>query len=113
MPAEGELAKEVGSLHALSPRQAHRGKEERADDETRRVDHDCPTRPDAGDEESRRRRAAHVGEVQGEAQQRVRLLQMRGRDRLRDEASRSREEEGGGCAPDRLKHDQVPNLGTA
>jgi hypothetical protein len=93
--------------------EAHHGAEECGGAEARRVDRDRPPGPGGGDEDAAERGAEHVGRVQRETQQGVRLLDHRFRDSLRDDPLRGWEEERGHGAVQRAEHDELPDLGVA
>ena len=112
-PADAELVEEVRRLLAHDRGQPHQRDAAGRHEVGARVDGDRPARPDARDEEPRHRGAADHRRVHRQLEQRVRLLQERRRDRLRDDTRRGGEEERGRAAVHCCERGQVPDLGVA
>jgi hypothetical protein len=84
--------------------------EERADEETAGVDREDPRRAGARDDCARRGRAEDVRRALREREERIRLLQARRGDGLRNEGRRSRQEESAGRSGDALEGRQLPHV---
>ena len=108
-----ELADEAHGGLALGGPDVHRQQDRRGDEVRQRVEGDRPPRPGGGDEQAAECGAADVRGVEGQAQQRVRGLQLVGRDGLRHDPLRGREEEGARDRPHDGDHRELPDLGPA
>src|SRR5438034_2505033 len=89
------------------------GEEERGGEERRCVDGDPDSRARGRHDEASERGASDPTRVLAQAEDRVRRLEQPLRDGLRDDSSRSREEERGAEAVDRTERRQLPDLGLA
>ena len=101
VPAVLDLAREV-ALHVVRERGQAKEEEEGPAEEVRgRVDRDRPARAERSDEEAGGSRAGDAGRVPRDAEQGIRLVQVLGADRLRNDGGRRRPEErrGGALGP--------------
>ncbi len=87
------VVEERAALRALHLRDRKNGEEGGARDEGHGVDGEDPTWLGRRDDHARDRRADDLHRAPGEREQRVRLLEPAGRDRLRDKPGRGREKE--------------------
>jgi len=90
--------------------QPHRREDHGGQEVGRSIDGDADPRAECGHEEAGDRRAGDLRRVDGEAEQRVRLLQHRLGHALGDSAAGSREVEGRGAAVDRRQRGELPDL---
>src|SRR5437588_2054797 len=111
VPALAEPADEARALHAQRRRHAHRADEGGSEEEAGGVDGDADAGARSADDETAERRAADEARVEAEPEERVRALEHRPRDRLRDDPGRGGEEERRARAVQRREGREVPDPG--